>query len=146
MTAAIDTMYVDTSVLVKLYVREPDSEACEAVADGASLVSSGLLFCEFRSAIMGKVSRGSVSREVGAEVWQEFKRDIEARYIQFVPLDEVLIRDAADLLAELRPDVQLRTLDALHLATFLSAEVGPLLTKDMRMLKAAEHLGLALAV
>jgi uncharacterized protein len=138
-------MYVDTSVLVKLYVQEPDSDACEVVAEGTPLVSSRLLYCEFRSAIIGKVSRGSVSHELGAAVWQEFERDIETRHIQFVPISDTLVRDAADLLAELHPNVQLRTLDALHLATFLSADVGPLFTKDARMLRAAAQLGLSLA-
>jgi predicted nucleic acid-binding protein len=57
----------------------------------------------------------------------------------------MIVQDATDLLNELHTKVPLRALDALHLATFLSAEVGPLFTKDKRMLQAAEHLGFALA-
>jgi uncharacterized protein len=138
-------MYIDTSVVIKLYIEEPDSEACESTAAGKTLVSSQLLYCEFRSALLGKVSRGIISSDLGVEVWQAFENDIAARKIRLVSLNDFLVRDATGLLGELLPDVRLRTLDALHLATFLSIEAGPLFTKDLRMLKAAGQLGLALA-
>jgi predicted nucleic acid-binding protein len=138
-------MYIDTSALVKLYVNEPDSESCEAIAVGKTLVSSRLLFCEFSSALLGKVSRGIISAEFRAEVWREFERDIASRKILLVTLDDPLVQDATDLLRELHPRVPLRTLDALHLATYLSIETGPLFTKDLRMRQAAEYMGLPLA-
>lgn len=138
-------MYIDTSALVKLYVREPDSEACEATVAGASLASSRLLYCEFRSALLVKVSRGALSAEVMAETLRAFETDIVAHRIQFIPLSDLLVKDAADLILDLHPTVPLRTLDALHLATYLSAHTGPLFTKDLRMLHAAERLGLPLA-
>ena len=138
-------MYVDTSAVVKLFVAEPDSEACEAIVSGTTLVSSRLLYCEFRSAIFAKVSRGAIGAGSAAEIWEEFEDRIAVRSIQFLALDDLVVRDAAGLLAELHPNVQLRTLDALHLATFLGADVGPLFTKDARMLRAAALLGLPLA-
>jgi uncharacterized protein len=138
-------MYIDTSVVVKLYVGEADSEACEAVVAGTTLVSSRLLYCEFRSALLGKVSRGIIPAELRAEVWQEFEKDIAAKKIRFVSLNDLLVHDAADLMSELHPDVPLRTLDALHLATYLSVETGPIFTRDLRMIQAAVQLGLPLA-
>jgi predicted nucleic acid-binding protein len=139
-------VYIDTSAAVKLYVEEPDSEACEAVVVGNSLVSSRLLYCEFRSALFGKTSRGKLSAESALRVWQKFEDDIAADVIRFVSLSDLLVQDAAELLGELHPAVPLRTLDALHLATFMSVESGPLFAKDRRMLQAAAHLGLPLAV
>ena len=62
-------MYVDTSALVKLYVDEPDSDACEATVAGNSLASSSLLYCEFRSALLGKLSRMLISRAFLDEDW-----------------------------------------------------------------------------
>lgn len=53
--------------------------------------------------------------------------------------------EAAALLGELSPEVALRPLDALHLATCLSVDAGPLLTRDTRMREAAALLGLSLA-
>ncbi len=138
-------MYIDTSAVVKLYIGEPDSDACEATVAGATLVSSRLLYCEFRSALLGKVSRGIISAELRAEVWQEFEKDVAAQKIRLVSLNDMLVQDAAELLHELHPDVPVRTLDALHLATYLSVETGPLFTRDFRMHQAAVQLGLTLA-
>jgi predicted nucleic acid-binding protein len=138
-------MYVDTSVAVKLYVMEPDSEVCEATVAGRTLVSSSLLLCEFRSALLGKVSRGVITREIEGEILDEFERDVAARKIVLVTMDDLVIRNAADLLDELHPGVPLRTLDAIHLATYLDVEAGPLFTKDLRMLQAAARLGLPTA-
>jgi uncharacterized protein len=142
---ATEPLYIDTSALVKLYVEEPDSAACDATVAGKVLVSSRLTYCEFRSAILGKVFRKAISREFMAEVWLEFKRDIALERIQLVPLDEILVRQAAGLLGGLITGVPLRTLDALHLATYLSIETCPLFTKDLYMLRAARQLGLPLA-
>ena len=69
-TAAIEAMYVDTSVMLKLFVAEPDSDACETIVSGATLVSSGLLHCELRSAVLAKVSRGMITAGLAAEVWR----------------------------------------------------------------------------
>jgi predicted nucleic acid-binding protein len=139
------SFYIDTSVATKLYINEADSSACVDIARGATLVSSRLLFCEFRSALLGKESRGEISREHRVEAWKQFVAHAAAGLVRFIPLDDVVIHDAADLLDELHPHVALRTLDALHIATFLSIDGGPLFTKDLRMLNAAAHLGLAVA-
>jgi predicted nucleic acid-binding protein len=138
-------MYIDTSAFVKLYTAEPDSEDCEAVVAGASLVSSRLLYCEFRSALLSKESRNIISTEFRDEAWQRFESDISERRIRFVSINDLVIQDAEELLDELHPRVSLRTLDAIHLATCLSIETGSLFTKDYRMVKAAALLGLALA-
>jgi len=139
-------MYVDTSVLVKLYIEEPDSAGCDATISEATLVSSQLLYCEFRSALLGKESRGIIPASLRAEAWSEFERDITSQRLCLVPLHDMLVRDAANLLNELHPNVPLRTLDALHLATYLCIEAGPIFTKDKRMLQAAKWLGLPVAV
>ena len=45
---------------------------------------------------------------------------------------------------EVHPHVPLRTLDAIHLATYLSVITGPLFTKDARMRDAARLLEIPL--
>jgi predicted nucleic acid-binding protein len=144
-TADIEAMYIDTSVAVKLYFTESDSDSCEMTARGTTLVSSRLLYCEFRSALFGKISRGKLPAESGTRVWQAFELDVSSDKIRLVSLSDLLVQDAADLLRDLHPHVPLRTLDALHLVTFLSVDSGPLFTKDLRMRQAATHLGLPLA-
>ena len=138
-------MYLGTSVVVKLYTNERDSGECEALVVGNILVSSSLLLCEFRSAMLRKISLGLISRDLGAEVWQAFNTDIDALKVNLIPMSDFLVRDAAELMDHLFPKVPLRTLDALHLATYLSVEAGPFFTKDARLCQAAMHLGVALA-
>jgi len=138
-------MYIDTSALVKLYIGEPDSDACEEIVAEESLVSSRLLYCEFRSALLGKISRGAVSPEFASEVWSEFEQHIVDRRIRLVSMDDTLFIEAAKLLGEIHPFVALRTLDALHLVTYMSVDAGPLFTKDRRMIQAAAHMGLPVA-
>jgi prevent-host-death family protein len=71
-TVDIEAMYIDTSVAVKLYVRVPDSDECEAVVAGMTLVSSMLLHGELQSALLSKVTRGKISEKVNTEVWKKF--------------------------------------------------------------------------
>jgi uncharacterized protein len=143
-TAGIDAVYIDTSALVKLYFEEPDSEACEAKAEGMTLVSSRLLYCEFRSALLRKVSLGKTSTDAGAEIWDLFERDIATDHIRLISIDDILIQEALGIMNELHPKVPLRTLDALHLSTYLSIDTGPLFTMDHRMNQAAASMGLQL--
>jgi predicted nucleic acid-binding protein len=138
-------VYIDTSVAVKLYVEEPDTPGCIAAARHARLASSRLLFCEFRSALLRKLQQSAISAELHSDVWRQFQRDVEAARLTLISIDDALVEDAARLLAALHPDVPLRTLDALHLATCLGVDAGPLFTRDARMLRAAQMMGMPLA-
>jgi predicted nucleic acid-binding protein len=97
----IDAMYVDTSALVKLYVEEPDSDACEATVAGNPLASSSLLYCEFRSALLGKLSRMVISRAFLEEVWEAFEDDIAVNRIHLIPVNDRLVNEAAGIVDEL---------------------------------------------
>jgi predicted nucleic acid-binding protein len=142
---ATEAVYIDTSAIVKLYTKEPDSNACEAIVAGKTLVSSVLLYCELRSALAGKEARGAISESVRTEVWSEFEAAIADRRIRLITVSDLLVQEAADLVSHMHPHIPLRTLDAVHLATYLSVDAGPLFTKDLRMLQAARKLGLPLA-
>jgi predicted nucleic acid-binding protein len=61
-----------------------------------------------------------------------------------IPLDGLIVREAAEIMAKVHPRVPLRTLDALHLATFAGIESGPLFSLDRRMVEAARMLGFTL--
>jgi predicted nucleic acid-binding protein len=138
-------MYIDTSVAVKLYCAEPDSESCEAIVAGSTVVSSELLYCEMRTALHGKRIRNLLSPTTMASAWAAFEQDLSERRIRLVAFDHSLAREAAAVVDRLHPDIALRALDALHLATFLRTDAGPLFTKDKRMREAAHQLSLPLA-
>jgi len=134
-------MYLDTSVLVKLYVTEPDSAECERVVEGHPILSSELAYAELWSALLAKERSGVLSPENRQRIWELFEVHLLDRVIELVALDSEVVRDGAELMAQVHPGVPLRTLDALPLATFAGVDAGPLFTVDRRMLAAARLLG-----
>lgn len=138
-------MYIDTCIAVKLYTREPDSEKCQQIAAGHRLVSSELLYTEMWSALLAKERAGVLKPEWRQRVWQVFEQHLLDDVIELVALDGHVVREAAEVMARVHPHVPLRTLDALHLATYGGIEAGALFTRDERMQDAARRLEFPLA-
>jgi hypothetical protein len=138
-------MYLDTSVLVKLYTREPDSAECERVVAGHRIVCSELLYTELWSALLAKERNGVLSPDDRQRVWQLFEFHLLDELVRLVDLDGIVVREAAEIMAQVHPNVPLRTLDALHLATYSGLDAGPLFTMDKRMIDAARLLAFPLA-
>lgn len=136
-------MYLDTSVLVKRYVAEPDSEQVDEVVVGFTLVTSELALGEVWSALLAKERNKVLSHTARDSAWKAFLADIDEGVLRLIPLDGVTIREANEIMLRVHPDVPLRTLDAIHLATYDSVITGPVFTKDKRMLAAAKLLGFA---
>lgn len=136
-------MYLDTSVLVKRYVAEPDSERVDEVVVGFTLVSSELALGEVWSALLAKERAKALTPATRETAWRAFLNDIDDGVLRLIPLDGVMIRDANAMMLRVHPHVPLRTLDAIHLATYESVITGPIFTKDKRMLAAAKLLGFA---
>ncbi len=136
-------MYLDTSVLVKRYVAEPDSDQVDEVVVGFTLVSSDLALAEVWSALLAKERTKSISMATRETAWHAFLADIDEGVLRLIPLDGVMIREANEMMLRVHPQVPLRTLDAIHLATYGSVITGPIFTKDKRMLAAAKLLGFA---
>jgi predicted nucleic acid-binding protein len=138
-------MYLDTSVLVKLYTREPDSAECEKIVTGHRIVSSELLYTELWSALLAKERNGVLSPDNRQKIWQLFEVHLLDEVVELIDLDGTVVREAAEVMARVHPQVPLRTLDAIHLATFSGLDVGPMFTMDRRMIDAARLLAFPLA-
>ena len=136
-------MYLDTSVLVKRYVAEPDSDQVDEVVVGFTLVSSELAMAEVWSALLAKEREKSLSPTARKAAWAAFLSDVDEGVLRLIPLDGVMIREANEMMLRVHPQVPLRTLDAIHLATYGSVITGPIFTKDKRMLAAAKLVGFA---
>jgi predicted nucleic acid-binding protein len=119
--------YLDSSALVKLAVREPESDALRKyLRRRRPLVSSALARTEVLRALLP-----------GGELALAAGRRVLAR------VDLVRVNNRAlDLAGSLLP-AELRSLDAVHLATAgrLREELGGLVTYDDRMAAAARSLG-----
>jgi predicted nucleic acid-binding protein len=134
-------MYVDTSVLVKLFVRETDSEYYGKLVDGQGLHSSALAYTEFWSALLAKDHHGGISTQQRQDVWDMFGRCLAEEMIELLPLCPAIFKRANHVLERCHPRVQLRSLDALHLACADQVQDWPLVTHDQRMREAADLLG-----
>jgi predicted nucleic acid-binding protein len=119
--------YLDTSAFIKLVRSEPESAALRRELAGRELISSALLTVEGRRAARRYGELSSVRAHTALTA------------ITLVPLDQPIL-DAA---AELDP-AELRSLDALHLATALSLnqDLERLYCYDSRLSDAAQALGI----
>ncbi|HZW99258.1 MAG TPA: type II toxin-antitoxin system VapC family toxin [Trueperaceae bacterium] len=123
--------YLDSSAIVKLVVREHESDALAEFLDGKPvLVSSALAKTEVLRALL----------PLGEEAQRRGETALEA--IELIAIsDDVL--DAAGRL----PPATLRSLDAIHLATavLLGSDLQSLLTYDRRMRATATAMGMKAA-
>jgi uncharacterized protein len=125
-----ELLYLDASALVKLVQREPETNALiAALATDAKLVASEIAEVETLRALLRR-GGGSAAADVGRSKLEK---------VRLLPLSPQTRRQAG----ELQP-AELRSLDAIHLATAL--QLGDLLagfyTYDLRLGEAATHAGL----
>ena len=110
-------LYLDTSALVKLYVREPGTVETRARLDDASLVAtSRVTYPEARAALARRQRESGIARSALRRAVSALDRDLE-RFV-VVELSTKVARRAGDL-AERRA---LRGFDAIHLASALEVE------------------------
>jgi uncharacterized protein len=120
--------YLDSSAIVKLVVAEPESRALRAhLRRRKPLLSSALARTEVVRALL---PAGAIAMARGREVLRR--------------LDLIRINDRVlDMAGTLEP-AQVRSLDAIHLATaqLLGEDLSQIITYDDRMADAARSLGL----
>lgn len=119
--------YLDTSAFIKLVRSAPESEALRAELVGRELLSSVLLSVEGRRA----------ARRYGTFALSRARAALAT--ITLLPIDQSIV-DAA---GKLDP-AELRSLDALHLATIISlgGDVERVYCYDVRLTQAAQEHGI----
>ncbi len=137
-------MYLDTAVLVKLLVRERDSEFYARLVEGGIVWSSQVVLTECFSALLRKERERQIGTAHRQRAWAQVEHDVADNRLNLVTLTtEVLIR-ANGILAVCHPKIALRSLDAIHLASAERCQSWPICSNDRRMRLAAERLGLPL--
>jgi predicted nucleic acid-binding protein len=135
-------MYLDTAILVKLLVDEPDSEFFQEALAGMFLSSSELALTEVWSALLAKERNKHISTRQRTAAWRVFNERVREQQIILHPLNGVALKKAIHILERCHPAVPLRTLDAIHTAACDLSQDFPLCTTDRRMRDAAEVLGI----
>ncbi len=136
-------VYMDTSALVALCVKEPMSEAVARwyEATGDELISGVWCVTEFASALSLKQRTGQISEDQSTSAWQRFERPC-ATDLQLTPIEPPVFHQAAVLTLDM--SIGLGAGDALHLATAIDCKAPAMVTLDATLARAAKTKGLDL--
>ena len=139
-------MYLDSAILVKLVIREPDSEYFADIVEGQyGVLSSELAIVECRSALVRKRQHGEINARTYAEAWKYLQLFwSRTGGLSLQPVSHPVLQEAGELVERCAGHAPLRSLDAIHLATCLRFRAAPLITNDAVMRAAAVVLGLPL--
>jgi predicted nucleic acid-binding protein len=110
--------YLETSALVKLYVREQGTERLlqlAASSSGNRLALLSISRVEFRSAIRRRERNGDIASNVAGLVLDRFQQHFEVRFLQQALTDTVL-----DGAVEMIDRYALRAYDAIQLSGYLA--------------------------
>jgi len=134
-------IYVDTSALVALIVREPGSAAVAAwyAAAKSELVSAAWCVTEFGSALGLKQRTAQLDAAQARAAWERFER-LVANDVRLLAVETAHFHRAAVLTLDAASGI--RVGDALHLACAERAGARELLTLDAVMAKNARRLRL----
>ena len=139
-------MYLDSAILVKLVVREPDSGFYADQVDGQLAVhASELAVPECRSALLRKREQGEIDTQTCRQAWKRLQvlwSDGGGLLLQ--PVTRSVLQEAGELMDRCIARAPVRTLDAVHLASCQLTRAYPLITNDRMMRAAAEALGIPL--
>jgi predicted nucleic acid-binding protein len=138
-------VYVDTSVIVKLYIREELSrEASNWIKkNNEALPLTRLHELEFTNAIQLKRFRSEVTEDETLVIMTRFKEHENKGVFYRPQLDwSEIFNYAVDLSEKHTPMIGARSLDILHIAAALSIKAEKFLTLDGRQTEVARLAGL----
>jgi predicted nucleic acid-binding protein len=137
-------MYLDSAIIVKLLVREADSEWFGRHLSGHSFESSELALTEVCAALLFKERAGDVSPRERERAMEKFILMVEGELISLFPLNRRVLERAKAIQLACHPGVPLRTLDALHVATCDLHRSSLMSATDRRIRAACEHFAIGL--
>lgn len=134
-------VYVDASILLKLFFPEADSASVERMLIGRrDLIASNLAVTEVVSALSRRRREGAISSPAVARLYQKILNEFDSgTFLRVDPTPETH-RLAERLLLAMESNA-LRASDALHLALAVSAGAQTICTTDRRMAEAARSSG-----
>ena len=137
-------MYLDSAIIVKLLVLEPESKWFEARLSGHSFETSELSRAEVCSALLFKERAQNITSDERIKATQKFFSMIENKLILSLPLNLEVVERARAVQLACHPQVPLRTLDALHVATCDLHHCVGMASTDGQIRAACKQLGVTL--
>ena len=136
-------VYVDTSVLVPLFLNEPHSQAATEwyAREKSELVAAAWCIPEFASALGMKQRRGVIDAQQAQGAWERFERMVAAD-LRLLPVAPANFHRAAELVLDAASS--LRAGDALHLACAEAAGAKHMATLDDVLIRNARRLKIKL--
>ena len=137
------TTYVDSSVLVAVYVPERFSKAARQVVRAAPQIPFTQLHeLEVRNAFELLVGRNLITREECRAIQAQLDGDLESQRLARVPLDlDGAFTSASDLSRTYTARYLTRSLDLLHVAAAQTIMCATFVSADDRQLAAAKAAG-----
>jgi predicted nucleic acid-binding protein len=136
-------MYLDSAIIVKLLVREIDSEWFARHLSGHSFESSELCLAEVPAALLFKERADNIKLQERNTAMEKFFSMIKSELVLPLALDRKVIARARNIQLACHPRIPLRTLDALHVAT-CDLHQKAMSATDGRIRSACGQLGIAL--
>ncbi len=137
-------MYLDSAIIVKLLVRQSDSEWFDRALAGESFESSELALTEVRSALLANERKGQITSLERVAAAGKFHSMVEEEMLRLLALNRAVLERASEIQLACHPAIPLRTLDALHVATCELHRSGRMCATDGRLRAACEHFAIAL--
>ena len=137
-------IYLDSSYLAKLYIREHGSEEVERWLDGRP---EQVVCClHGRLEVFAAFKRQQREQQLTESHLRAAVRRLEteekAGVFRWLPIDALLMSSACVRMQKLPPAAFLRAADALHLACAADAGLKEIYSHDRHLLAAAPHFGL----
>jgi len=130
--------------MAKFYVPEAESPAIRRLLETADRVCvSELARPELMAVFHRRLREGVWNRQYFLSAVRQFQHDDLAGFWTWLPVDESILKSAAQTFAALPPTVFLRSSDCIHLVTALRHNFTEFLTFDAHQTRAASALGLS---
>jgi len=137
-------MYLDSAIIVKLLIREPESEWFGNHLVGQDFATSELALTEVNSALLSRERQGYITLRERVAAAEKFGVLLASETIRLLPLNRAVLERASAIQRACHPHLSLKTLDALHVATCDLHHGGRMSATDGRIRSACKQLGIAL--
>lgn len=137
-------MYLDSAIVVKLLIREPESAWFAGHLTGHDLEFSELGLAEVCSALLFKERAGDITPYERSSATNKFLSMIENEDVLPLALNRQVVERARLIQLACHPHIPVRTLDALHVATCDLNQSGTMSSTDRRIRSACKQLGIPL--